>query len=197
VATNPDLTDAASQGRGGPAAADLMTRAGNGDKQAWDALAERYAPLTWSICRRHGLGDADAEDAGQTVWLKLAGQLEKLRLPAALPAGRHNPPGMRSHPARGRRDHAIPAMRPAPRPSPTMTPGQPRTNCSRPGAARPCARRSRTCRPAVSSCSSCSPRALPRLMPRSAPGWASRPAASARTAAAAWTNCAATRPSPR
>jgi RNA polymerase sigma factor (sigma-70 family) len=85
MATNPDLTDGASLGRGGPGAADLMTRARNGDKQAWDALVERYAPLIWSICRRHGLGDADAEDVGQNVWLKLMDQLEKIRLPAALP----------------------------------------------------------------------------------------------------------------
>ena len=85
MATNPDLTDAASQCRGGPAVADLVARAGNGDRQAWDALVERYAPLIWSICRRHRLGDADAEDVGQNVWLKLVDQLEKIRLPAALP----------------------------------------------------------------------------------------------------------------
>ena len=82
---NPDLTDGASQGRGGPVAADLVARARNGDKQAWDALVERYAPLIWSICRRHGLGDADAEDVGQNVWLKLVDQLETIRVPAALP----------------------------------------------------------------------------------------------------------------
>jgi RNA polymerase sigma factor (sigma-70 family) len=85
MATNPDLTEGASPGRGGPVIADLVTRARNGDKQAWDALVERYAPLIWSICRRHGLSDADAEDIGQNVWLKLVGQMEKIRLPAALP----------------------------------------------------------------------------------------------------------------
>jgi hypothetical protein len=67
MATNPDLTDGAYQGRGGAAVADLVTRARNGDNQAWDALVERYAPLIWSICRRHGLGDADAENIGQNV----------------------------------------------------------------------------------------------------------------------------------
>jgi RNA polymerase sigma factor (sigma-70 family) len=82
---NPDLTDGASQGPGRLVPAELVTRAGNGDKQAWDALVERYAPLIWSICRRHGLGDADAEDAGQNVWLKLAGQPETIRVPATLP----------------------------------------------------------------------------------------------------------------
>ena len=62
-----------------------MTRARNGEKQAWDALVERYAPLIWSICRRYGLGRADTEDVGQTVWLYLAGHLGNLREPAALP----------------------------------------------------------------------------------------------------------------
>jgi len=64
---------------------DLVTRARNGDKQAWDALVERYAPLIWSICRRHRLGGTDAEDAGQSVWLLLADHLGNLRDPAALP----------------------------------------------------------------------------------------------------------------
>src|SRR6185312_4538 len=97
-------------------------RARNGDKQAWDALVERYAPLIWSICRRHGLGDADAEDVGQNVWLKLVSQLGTIR---------------------------VPATRTAPRPSRTITLRQPRRNCSRPSATRPCVRRSRTCRPAA------------------------------------------------
>jgi len=64
---------------------DLVTRASTGDKQAWDALVERYAPLIWSICGRYRLSRADAEDVGQNVWLRLAGQLDKIRDPAALP----------------------------------------------------------------------------------------------------------------
>ena len=39
---------------------DLVTRAKNGEQQAWDALVERYAPLIWSICRRYRLEEADA-----------------------------------------------------------------------------------------------------------------------------------------
>ena len=31
---------------------DLVTRAKNGEQQAWDALVERYATLIWTICRR-------------------------------------------------------------------------------------------------------------------------------------------------
>jgi RNA polymerase sigma factor (sigma-70 family) len=62
----------------------LMTRARDGDQQAWDALVERHAPLIWSICRRYRLRSADAEDVAQTVWLRLVGQLDKVRDPAAI-----------------------------------------------------------------------------------------------------------------
>ena len=72
--------------RAGPPVNDLVTRAGKGDKQAWDALVERYAPLIWSICRRHRLSSADADDTSQRVWLQLVSELDKVRDPAALPA---------------------------------------------------------------------------------------------------------------
>jgi RNA polymerase sigma factor (sigma-70 family) len=64
---------------------DLVMRARDGERQAWDALIERYAPLVWSICRKHRLGGADANDVGQSVWLRLVEQLDKIRDPAALP----------------------------------------------------------------------------------------------------------------
>jgi RNA polymerase sigma factor (sigma-70 family) len=64
---------------------DLVARARSGDGHAWDALVERYAPLIWSICRRHRLGRADADDVGQSVWLRLVDQLDRVREPAALP----------------------------------------------------------------------------------------------------------------
>ena len=68
-----------------PVVAGLVTRARNGEEQAWDALVERYAPLIWSICRRHRLGGADADDIGQRVWRQLVGHLDKFPDPAALP----------------------------------------------------------------------------------------------------------------
>ena len=71
--------------RNNPVVTDLVTRARNGDRRAWDALVERYAPLIWSICRRHSLDGADADDVGQSVWLQLVDQLDKVRDPAALP----------------------------------------------------------------------------------------------------------------
>jgi RNA polymerase sigma factor (sigma-70 family) len=64
---------------------DLVTWARNGDKQAWDALVERCAPLVWSTCRRHRLKDADADAVGQHVWLLLLDQLDNLSDPVALP----------------------------------------------------------------------------------------------------------------
>jgi len=39
----------------------------------------------WSICRRYRLADADADAAGQAVWLQLAGHIGQIRDPAALP----------------------------------------------------------------------------------------------------------------
>ena len=68
-----------------PVVVDLVARARNGDKQAWDALVERYATLIWAICHRHRLGDADANDVGQSVWLQLVDHLREIRDPAALP----------------------------------------------------------------------------------------------------------------
>ena len=71
----------------------LVMGASNGDKQAWDALIERYAPLIWSICRRYRLGGADAEDVAQAVWLKLVDHVGQLRHPAALAQASTATPG--------------------------------------------------------------------------------------------------------
>ncbi len=63
----------------------LVTRARNGDKQAWDEFVERYAPLVWSICRRYQLSRPDADRVGQSIWPQLVDQLAGLPDPAALP----------------------------------------------------------------------------------------------------------------
>jgi RNA polymerase sigma factor (sigma-70 family) len=68
-----------------PAVIDLVTRARNGDRSAWDALVDRYSRLIWAICRRYQLDRTDAEDVCQAVWLRLVEQLDNLREPAALP----------------------------------------------------------------------------------------------------------------
>ena len=84
-------------------ATDLVARAGNGEKQAWDALVERYSPLIWSICRRHRLGDADARAVGYSVWRQLVRHLDEVQDPGvgACPlASRRRLAGMRKRAAR-------------------------------------------------------------------------------------------------
>ena len=84
MSANPDLDNMTDPIRDAPVVADLVTRARHGDKQAWAALVERYAPLIWSTCRRYRLGDADADDVGQRVWLQMVDHLHAIRDPAAL-----------------------------------------------------------------------------------------------------------------
>ena len=79
------MTAEAGPVTGNAPVADLVMRARDGDQQAWDAIVERYAPLVWAICRRHRLASADAEDAGQAVWLQLVDHIGQIRNPAALP----------------------------------------------------------------------------------------------------------------
>jgi len=71
--------------RNDPQVIDLVTRARNGDWLAWEALVDRYSPLTWSICHRYQLDRTDTEDVCQAVWLRLVEQVDNLRDPAALP----------------------------------------------------------------------------------------------------------------
>ena len=74
----------ADQAREDSVLTDLVARARRGDTQAWNALVERNSPLIASICRRHRLGRADAEDVSQSVWLRVVAQLDTIREPAAL-----------------------------------------------------------------------------------------------------------------
>ncbi|UWZ45524.1 sigma-70 family RNA polymerase sigma factor [Dactylosporangium matsuzakiense] len=71
--------------RDDPALVTFVERARAGDQAAWNALVDRYAPLVYGICRRYRLQDADTEDAGAAVWLRLVERLATIREPAALP----------------------------------------------------------------------------------------------------------------
>jgi RNA polymerase sigma factor (sigma-70 family) len=64
--------------------ADLVRAAGAGDQNAWNSLVDRYSGLVWHIARGHRLGEADANDVVQTVWLRLVESLPRLREPAAV-----------------------------------------------------------------------------------------------------------------
>lgn len=63
----------------------LVFAARDGDREAWNRMVERYAPLVYGICRTYRLAPADAEDVGQNVWMSLYGHLHLLRDAAALP----------------------------------------------------------------------------------------------------------------
>jgi RNA polymerase sigma factor (sigma-70 family) len=66
------------------AVADLVTRARDGDQEAWDSLVERYLGMVHAICRGHRLGVDDAADVNQVVWLRLVEHLSRIRTPAAV-----------------------------------------------------------------------------------------------------------------
>jgi RNA polymerase sigma factor (sigma-70 family) len=60
---------------------DLVRGAAAGDRGAWSALVERFAPLVWSVVRGYRLSPQDAADVSQTTWLRLAEHLHRLRQP--------------------------------------------------------------------------------------------------------------------
>ena len=68
-----------------PAATALVTRAAEGDQDAWHELVDRYTPLVYTVCTRYGLSGQDIEEVGQSVWLLLVEQLSELREPGMLP----------------------------------------------------------------------------------------------------------------
>ena len=66
------------------AVGDLVTRAREGDEQAWDGLVGRYVAMVHAICRGHRLGPDDAADVNQVVWLRLVEHLDRIRTPDAV-----------------------------------------------------------------------------------------------------------------
>jgi RNA polymerase sigma factor (sigma-70 family) len=66
------------------AAADLVTRAREGDQRAWDDLVASYLGMVHAICRTYRLGNDDAADVNQVVWLRLVEHLGRIRAPAAV-----------------------------------------------------------------------------------------------------------------
>jgi RNA polymerase sigma factor (sigma-70 family) len=65
--------------------APLLESAAQGTESAWHEIIERFEPLVLAICRRHGIWDADAQDVGASVWLRLVTNLKNIRQPEALP----------------------------------------------------------------------------------------------------------------
>ena len=205
-AASPDAVSRGGTDQGGPRAyprrdpmcdylpvIDLVARAGKGDKRAWDALVERYSPLIWSICRGHRLGDADARAVSQSIWRQLVNQLDEVQDPGALAgwlaAAAWRECGNARSAAGGLQIAGdIAGARHQPRHQ-AGTGEQERLAAERHAALREAfSRLSPGCQRPLTLLTG----DLPCRTPRSAPGWASRSAASGRPAAAAWISSAAT-----
>ena len=50
---------------------DIWARVLGGDHAAWEELVDLYATLVYSVARRSGLDDHDAEDCAQQTWVAL------------------------------------------------------------------------------------------------------------------------------
>ncbi len=59
--------------------ADLLQACLDGSEDAWGEVIERYGRLVYSIPRRYGLSDADADDVFQTAFTILYKQLKQIR----------------------------------------------------------------------------------------------------------------------
>ncbi len=68
-----------------PTIGDLVAAARGGDEAAWQQIVDRHARLVWSVVRGFRLGQAEASDVAQTVWLRLVENLPRVRDPAGLP----------------------------------------------------------------------------------------------------------------
>ena len=67
-------------------AGELLQRAASGDRQAWDAIVDRFSSLVWATARAHRLSRDDAADVAQTTWLRLVEHLDRIRDPERLGA---------------------------------------------------------------------------------------------------------------
>ena len=62
-------------------AGQLVRAAESGDATAWQEIVESFSGLVWSVVRGFRLGAADGADVFQTVWLRLAENLGRIRDP--------------------------------------------------------------------------------------------------------------------
>jgi RNA polymerase sigma factor (sigma-70 family) len=59
----------------------LVRRAAEGDKRAWELLVDKFARLIWSITRDFKLGESDAADVSQATWLRLLEHIDRIEYP--------------------------------------------------------------------------------------------------------------------
>jgi RNA polymerase sigma factor (sigma-70 family) len=66
--------------------AELLDASRRGDPAGWHGLVDRYERLVWAVARSFRYDDATTADVVQTVWLRLAESLDRIREPDSLPA---------------------------------------------------------------------------------------------------------------
>jgi len=69
---------AAAAGYDDETPAQLVARAIDGERWAWEALVDLYSGLVWALTRQFRLSDADAADVVQTTWLRLLEHINRL-----------------------------------------------------------------------------------------------------------------------
>jgi RNA polymerase sigma factor (sigma-70 family) len=61
--------------------AQLVRRAAEGDRGAWERLVDQYHRLIWSITGEFRLVESDAADVAQTTWLRLLEHIDRIEYP--------------------------------------------------------------------------------------------------------------------
>ncbi|MGB7799108.1 MAG: sigma-70 family RNA polymerase sigma factor [Pseudonocardiaceae bacterium] len=67
-----------------PSGTDLLLRIGKGDPATWEEIVRRYGKIVSVTVRSFRLQDADALDAVQMTWLRLAENAHQVQLPERL-----------------------------------------------------------------------------------------------------------------
>jgi RNA polymerase sigma factor (sigma-70 family) len=78
------MTTAISPAEASLSVTDLLQRAGHRDPRAWEEIVNRYRGVVIGKVRSFGLQDADAHDAVQMTWLRLAENCHRILLPEQL-----------------------------------------------------------------------------------------------------------------
>src|SRR6478609_6902236 len=75
------MTTMVRQNLGSADVAELVRRATDGDRQAWECLVDQFARLIWSITADFKLVESDAADVAQTTWLRLLEHIHRIEYP--------------------------------------------------------------------------------------------------------------------
>jgi RNA polymerase sigma factor (sigma-70 family) len=61
--------------------AQVVRRAAQGDRRAWERLVDQYSRLLWAMTRDFKLAESDAADVVQATWLRLLEHIDRIEYP--------------------------------------------------------------------------------------------------------------------